>query len=120
MNISASKTIDEFIAKYPEELQAVLQKIRSAIKEVCPEASEKISYGIPTFTYHGNLVHFSAYEKHIGFYPGSAPIAAFADELKPYKTSKGTVQFQLNEPIPYDLVKKMTLYAAELNLSKKK
>ncbi len=116
----STKTIDEFISKYPKDVQAILQEIRKTIHDVCPEAGEKIAYGIPTFTYHGNLVHFSAYEKHIGFYPGSAPIAAFAGELKPYKTSKGTVQFPINKPIPYDLIEKMTKYAVERNLEKKK
>ncbi len=114
------KTIDEFISKYPDETQAILQKIRQIVHEVCPDSSETIAYGIPTFTFHGNLVHFSAYDKHIGFYPGSAPIAAFKDDLKPYETSKGTARFPLDKPIPYDLIKKMTKYAIDRNLEKKK
>lgn len=103
------KTIDEFIAKYPNDVQAILRKIRQTIKDVAPDAKEKISYGIPTFTLNGkNLVHFSAYAKHIGFYPGSMPIAELSKELVGYKTSKGTIQFPLNKPIPYDLIKKIT------------
>ncbi len=107
------KTIDEFIANYTENVQEILQKIRETIHGVVPEAQEKISYGIPTYYSNGNLVHFSAYKHHIGFYPGSGAIKAFKDDLKPYKTSKGTIQFPLDQPIPYDLIKKITKYRAE-------
>lgn len=107
---TAIKTIDEFISNYPENVQEILQKIRQTIHEVAPEAKEKISYGIPTFTLKGNLVHFSAYEHHIGFYPGAGAIVAFKDDLKAYNTSKGTVRFPLDQPIPYDLIKNITLY----------
>ncbi|MCA9332694.1 DUF1801 domain-containing protein [Candidatus Saccharibacteria bacterium] len=118
MNNNA-RNIDNFIAKYPENVQEKLQSLRRLVKNVCPDAQEKISYGIPTFTFRGNLVHFSAYDKHIGFYPGSAPIAAFQEELQPYKTSKGTVQFPLDAPLPYELIEKITKYAVERNLNKK-
>ena len=112
MKMSKATTIDEFIAAYPKDTQAILQKLRKVIKEVAPEAGEKIAYGIPTFTLNGkNLVHFSAYDTHIGFYPGSGPIDAFKDELKPYETSKGTVRFPLGQPPPYDLISKMTKFA---------
>ncbi len=107
------KTIDEFISNYPDNVQVILQKIRQSIHEVAPEAEEKISYGIPTFTLNGNLVHFSAYKHHIGFYPGSEAILAFTDDLKPYITSKGTVQFPLDKPIPYGLIKKITKYRVQ-------
>lgn len=116
----STETIDEFIAKYPADVQATLLKIRQTIHKACPEATEKISYGIPTFAFHGNLVHFAAYEAHIGFYPGAGPIAELATELKPYDTSKGTVRFPLDKPIPYELITKMTKLAAERNLQKKK
>ena len=113
---SNTETIDEFIAKYPAKVQAILQSIRQTIHEVAPQAKEKISYGIPTFELNGkNLVHFSAYEKHIGFYPGASPVATFADELKKYKTSKGTVQFPIDKPIPLYLIKKITNYCAQRN-----
>lgn len=115
------KTIDEFIGNYPADVQDILQKIRQTIAAVAPDAKEKISYGIPTFTLNGkNLVHFSAYTSHIGFYPGAAPIKEFEKELVDYKTSKGTVQFPLDKPIPYDLIKTITKNCAERNLSKKK
>ncbi len=112
--------IDEFISNYPVEVQAVLQKVRQTIQQAAPEAKEKISYGIPTFTFHGNLVHFSGYEHHIGFYPGAAPIVQFEKELKPYETSKGTVRFLIDKPIPHDLITKMTHAAIERNLEKEK
>lgn len=113
-------TIDQYIAGFPPETQTILQKVRQTIQQAAPEATEKISYGIPTFVLHGNLVHFGAYPTHIGFYPGSAPIAAFADQLEPYETAKGTVRFPLNQPIPYELIKQMTTYAVERNLANKK
>jgi uncharacterized protein YdhG (YjbR/CyaY superfamily) len=114
------KDIDEYISDFPADVQEKLQTIRRTIQKVAPEAKEKISYGIPTLTFHGNLVHFAAYKGHIGFYPGSGPIKEFSNELNPYKTSKGTVQFPLDKPIPYDLITKITLAAAKRNLSKMK
>lgn len=111
----AYEDIDEYISNYPSDVQEKLQKIRKIIHEVAPGATEKISYGIPTFTWHGNLCHFAAYAKHIGFYPGSAPIKQFEKELTGYNTSKGTVQFPLNQPIPYDLISKMAKACVKRN-----
>lgn len=119
MNTSI-KTVDEFIQNYPPDTQAILQELRRVIHEEAPDATEKIGYGIPTFTLNGNLVHFSAYEHHIGFYPGAAPIVAFADELKPYETSKGTVRFPIEKPLPMDLIRRIVRYRVEQNLQKKK
>lgn len=114
-------TIDEYIGSYPDDVQVILQKIREIIQAVAPEAKEKINYSIPTFTLNGkNLVHFSGYEHHIGFYPGSAPIKDFEKELTGYKTSKGTVQFPLDKPIPYDLIETITGTCVKLNLEKMK
>jgi uncharacterized protein YdhG (YjbR/CyaY superfamily) len=115
-----TKDIDEFIAQYPPEAQNKLEELRQSIHQAVPRATEKISYGIPTFVFHGNLVHFSAYDHHIGFYPGSAPIKQFAQLLKPYETAKGTVRFPLDKPLPLALIRQMTLAAAERNLAKKK
>ncbi len=112
-------TFDEYIGNFSGETQQILQKIRETVQELAPEATEKISYGIPTFALHGkNLVHFAAFEHHIGFYPGPSTIETLADNLKTYETSKGTVRFPLDKPIPYDLVKKLTQTAVERNLSK--
>lgn len=102
--------IDEFIGNYPEDVRVILEKIRQTIHEAAPGAKEKISYGIPTFTLGGNLVHFSAYKHHVGFYPGADAIQVFKDDLKAYKISKGTIQFPLDQPIPYDLIKEITLF----------
>lgn len=100
-------TIDDYIAVYPEDVQAILKKIRAIIHEEAPEASEKISYGIPTFHLKENLVHFAGYKNHIGFYPTSSGIEKFKDVLINYKTSRGTVQFSLKSEIPYDLIREM-------------
>jgi uncharacterized protein YdhG (YjbR/CyaY superfamily) len=114
------KTIDDYISRYPKDVQAKLQSLREAIQKVAPEATEKISYGLATFVLRGNLVHFGAYDTHIGFYPGSGPVAEFADELKPYETSKGTVRFPLDQPLPLELITRMTNSAVKRNLAKKR
>lgn len=111
-------TVDEYLANFSDETRKKLDTMRKTIQETAPEAKEKIGYGIPTFTFHGNLVHFAGYESHIGFYPGTAPIKQFEKELAIYKTSKGTVQLPLDKPLPLDLIKKMTLAAIERNLAK--
>ncbi len=103
-------TIDEHIAGFPEEVQSILSKIRGIIQEEAPEATEKISYGIPTFHLKENLVHFAGYKRHIGFYPSSSGISKFKDALTDYKTSKGTVQFALDKEIPYDLIREMVRF----------
>ncbi len=103
-------TIDEYINLYPVDVQKTLQKIRKAIQQTAPEAREKISYGLATFTLSGNLVHFGAYDTHIGFYPGPKAVEAFKDRLGAYKTSKGTIQFPLDKPVPLELIGEITLY----------
>ncbi len=101
-------TIDEYIAGCPDDVQPLLRKIRALVRQSVPEAEEKISYGLPTFTLHGrNLVHFGAFKKHIGFYPTPSGLEAFSDELAPYKGAKGSVQFPLDQPIPYGLIQKI-------------
>lgn len=113
-------TIDEYIVSFPEHTQELLRQIRHAIKEVVsPETAEKISYGIPTFAFHGNLVHFAGYESHIGLYPGANLVELFKDKLKGYKTSKGTIQFPLDKPLPLDLIRDIVKVCIELNLQKK-
>lgn len=96
-----------------------LTKLYETIKKVASNASEKISYGMPTFYLNGNLVHFASYKNHIGFYPTPSAITAFKDDLKTYKTSKGAVQFLLSEPIPFALIKKMVLFRVKENLKQK-
>ena len=106
------KTIDEYIAAFSKEVQDVLEKIRSAIRESAPKAEEAISYGIPAFRLNGSRgsVYFAGWKNHIGFYPTPSGIEAFKKELAPFKQQKGSVQFPLDKPIPYDLVKKIVRY----------
>lgn len=120
LNIGKYTTINEYIAYFPAEVQVILNKVRATIKSVAPSATEAISYGIPTFKLNGNLVHFAGYEHHVGFYPGGEGVEVFKDELTSYKTSKGTIQFPLDKPIPYELIKKITLYRVEKNSKKTK
>lgn len=115
---TSPKDIDEYIAGYPEEVQDILEKIRRTVQETAPQAQETISYSIPTFKLEGYLVHFAAYKKHIGFYPTSSGIAKFKDELSAYKISKGTVQFPLDQPIPYDLIRRITAFRVAENLER--
>lgn len=121
--MSASKkqfhTIDEYIATFPENVQDILGKIRKVIREAAPEAEETISYGMPTFKLNGNLVHFAAYENHIGFYPTPSGIETFKEELSAYKCGKGSVQFPIDKPVPFDLVEKIVFFRVEENLNKK-
>lgn len=114
------KSIDEYIHLFPEHIQKKLEELREAIKEQAPQASEKISYQIPTFYLNGNLVHFAAFSKHIGFYPTSSGIDAFESELSKYKTSTGTVQFPIEEPLPIELIKKIVKFRVEENLKRKR
>jgi len=107
------ETIESYISLQPEDIQWILQKLRQVIKEEAPEATEKISYQMPTFYLNGNLVHFAAQKHHIGFYPAPSAIEAFMEELSPYKTSKGAIQFPLDKPIPFDLVRRMVRYRVE-------
>jgi len=104
---------DLYISTFPEEVQAKLNEIRELIKSLVPEATEKMSYQMPTFYLNGNLVHFAGYKNHIGFYPTPSGITAFEDELKPYKHAKGSARFPLNEPLPIELIKKIVKYRLE-------
>ena len=111
-------TVDHYINQFPPEVAHMLGKIRSEIKKVAPEAIEKISYNIPSFYLNGSLVSFAAYKNHIGFYPQPSAIIQFKDVLHPYKTSTGTVQFSINQEIPYELISKIVRFRVKENLSK--
>ncbi|NPV55823.1 MAG: hypothetical protein HPY76_03995 [Anaerolineae bacterium] len=111
------KTIDEYIAQFPAEVQMILQQVRAAIREVAPQAQEAIKYAIPTFTMNGNLVHFAAYKKHIGFYPAPSGIEKFKDALSAYAGAKGSVQFPLDRPIPYDLIREIVAFRVQESLA---
>jgi len=119
MNTSTLTTTDSYIESFPEETQKLLVQLRTIIIETAPEAEEKISYGMPGYKLNGMLVYFAGYAKHIGFYPGTDCIIAFKDELSDYKTSKGTVQFLLNEPLPTELIIHMVKFKIYENLHRK-
>jgi len=104
------QTIDEYIKSFPGDIQARLKQLRALIRRVAPEAQEKISYQMPTFYLNGNLVHFAAYPKHIGFYPTPSGIEAFQKELSKYKSSKGAVQFPLDAPLPLKLIERIVKF----------
>ena len=112
------ESVDEYIAEFPADVQQILTKIRSTIRKSAPKAGEKIAYGIPTFSLNGNLVHFAAFKNHIGFYPDSSGIEAFARELSPYQSAKGSVQFPLGQPIPYDLIGRIVRFRVQENQEK--
>ena len=114
------RTIDEYIRIFPEDVQTILKKMRTTIREAAPEAQEAITYQIPTFRLNGNLVHFAAFKNHIGFYPAPSGIEAFKADLSPYKSAKGSVQFPIDKPVPYHLVREIVLFRVQENLRKKR
>lgn len=109
-NKNAMKTIDEYIMQFPSEIQEKLQIIRKVIKESAPEATEKISWQMPTFYLYGNLVHFAAHKRHIGFYPGAKAIEVFKSELSEYNSSKGAVQFPFEKVMPLGLISEIVKF----------
>lgn len=111
-------TIDAYIAQFPEDVQQIMQKIRAVIKETAPGAIERISYRMPSFYLNGTLVWFGGFKEHIGFYPAPTGIEAFKKELSAFKGGKGSVQFPLNQPMPYDLIRKIVKYRVAENLKK--
>lgn len=114
-NKKGFSSIDDYIMTFPKEVQVILKGLRKTIKAAAPDAGEKISYQIPTFYLRGNLVHFAAYKKHIGFYPTSSGIQAFKKELSIYKSSKGTVRFPLDKPLPLALISKIVKFRVSEN-----
>lgn len=111
-----AQSIDEYISKFPPEVQEILTMLRNVIKESAPDAEEKISYQMPTFALYGNLVHFAAFKKHIGFYPAPSGIDAFKQELSEYKGAKGSVQFPIEKPLPYELISKIVKFRVAENI----
>jgi uncharacterized protein YdhG (YjbR/CyaY superfamily) len=104
MRIPTTATIEEYLALYPRATQKIVKQVLAVIRKAAPRAEESINYGIPTFNYLGNLVHVGAYKHHIGFYPAPSGIQNFKKELARYKTSKGAVQFPIDEPLPLKLI----------------
>ena len=113
------KTMDEYIDTFPEDVRRILNELRQTIKEVVPDAEETINYQIPTFTLNGNLVHFAAFENHIGFYPAPSGMEAFKEELSRYKGAKGSVQFPIDEPLPLPLIRRIVEFRVKENRERK-
>ncbi|GFZ96419.1 hypothetical protein GCM10008018_48480 [Paenibacillus marchantiophytorum] len=119
-NKTSYESTDAYISTFPADVQEVLAELRQFIKELVPEAREKISYQMPTFDLHGNLVHFAAYKNHIGFYPAASGIEAFKEELAAYKGAKGSVQFPLGKPLPYELIGRIVAFRVAENIERAK
>jgi len=117
---SGINSIDEYIATFPKDIQKILEELRTTIKEAAPGAEEKISYQLPTFFLNGNLVHFAAFKKHIGFYPTPSGIEAFQKELSVYEGAKGSVQFPIDEPMPLKLIRRIVKFRVAENIKKAK
>ena len=113
-----ASSIDQYISEAPQEVQERLKNLKAVIKSEVPDAEERIAYAMPTFSQEGNLVHFAYFKNHIGFFPAPSGIEKFQDELAKYKTSKGTVQFPLDEEIPMDLVREIVRFRLKENLAK--
>jgi len=112
-------SIDEYIAEFPRETQGVLKELRALIQATAPDATETISYAMPTFDLNGrHLVHFAGFAQHVGLYPTPSGIEAFKAELEPYKNAKGSVQFPLGKPMPWDLVRRIVEYRVGENARK--
>lgn len=112
------QNIDEYIASFPNDIQEILEKIRLTIRNAAPDAKEKIAYQMPTFTLEGNLVHFAAFKNHIGFYPTPTGTEAFNKELSAYKRGKGSIQFPLDNPIPFSLITEIVKFRVKENLER--
>jgi uncharacterized protein YdhG (YjbR/CyaY superfamily) len=122
MNTSAAKPndIDEYIAGFPAPIQVILAQVRTTIAKAAPSAKETISYGMPTFTLNGTLVHFAAFKNHIGFYSMPSGTSEFQSELLAYKIGKGSIQFTLEKPMPLELIRRIVEFRVKENLVKKK
>ncbi|MEX6688539.1 DUF1801 domain-containing protein [Danxiaibacter flavus] len=117
---SPAATVDEYIAGFPQDVQEVLQSVRTTIQKAAPKATEKISYQMPTFYLEGNLVYFAAFKNHIGFYPTPSGTDSFQKELSVYKSGKGSAQFPLDQPMPLSLITKIVKFRVRENLEKAK
>jgi uncharacterized protein YdhG (YjbR/CyaY superfamily) len=112
-NVLVIKSFEVYIDGFPENIQEILIKIRSMAKELAPEATESMTYGVPTFKMNGNIFHFAAFKKHLGIYPTPEGIEAFADKLEGYETAKGTIKFPFDKPIPYELIREIFVFRVE-------
>ena len=113
-------SIGEYIAAFPPGVRKTLEEVRKAIREAAPDAGEAIKYRMPTFTLNGNLVHFAAYARHVGFYPAPTAIEKFSEELSAWKGAKGSVQFPLDEPMPLALIGRIVRFRVKEQLELEK
>lgn len=120
MQKTKAENIDDYMLQFPKDIQKLLKQMRSTIKKAAPKAEEAMKYGIPTFVLNGNLVHFAAYKNHIGFYPAPSGLLAFKKKIARYKSSKGAVQFPIEEPLPLDLISKIVKFRVVENSAKSK
>ena len=111
-------SVDEYIATFPEDIQALLEEVRATVKASAPGAQERISYQMPAFALHGNLVYFAALKKHIGLYPTGSGIETFKYEISKYENTKGSVKFPINRPLPLDLISRSVRFRVTENLNK--
>ena len=112
------KDIDSYIQSAPKEARTLLKEMRALVKKAAPDAKEAITYGIPTYKLNGNLVHFGGFKDHVSFFPTSSGVSAFKKELSKYRTTKGTIQFPLDKPLPLDLIKRIVAFRLKENMRK--
>ena len=117
---AAPRNIDEYIAGFPADVQAILGKIRMTVRVAAPEAKETIKYRMPTFVLQGDLVFFAAFKRHIGFYPPVTGLQKLRNELAPYEGPKGSLKFPLDRPIPYELIGTIVKFRVKENLERAK
>ena len=120
METKKPSSIDEYIGVFPNDIQEILEKVRMTIQKAAPDATEKISYSMPAFEQNGTVVYFAAFKNHIGLYALPSGHEAFQEELSKYKSGKGSVQFPLNQPMPFDLITKIVKFRVNENLEKAK
>ncbi len=113
------KTVDEYIDSFPPEVKNILKELRSTVKQLAPEAEEKISYGMPAYHLKGHLVYFAAFKDHVSLFPTSSPVEDSIPEVSKYRTGKGTLQFPIDQPMPWDLIKKIVDFRVKENLEKR-
>jgi uncharacterized protein YdhG (YjbR/CyaY superfamily) len=117
-NKAVFSSIDDYINVYPKDVREILKELREVIRAAAPDAVERISYQMPTFSLKGNLVHFAAHKNHIGFYPTPSGIQAFSKELASYESAKGSVQFPIDKPLPFELISRIVKFRVEENIRK--
>ena len=118
MDTKKPANIDEYIGTFPNDVQEILEKIRATIQKAAPDANEKISYSMPAFEQNGIVVYFAAFKNHIGLYALPSGHETFREELLKYKSGKGSVQFPLDQPMPFDLIAKIVKFRVKENLEK--